>query len=203
MELSTLNRYPVSDPFVFDNGEVLELCWDANFFTRARMRKFDDELDRRVKEARAPHADKLSALQAEVETLSKSQEKRRNKTPKPEEEKRLTEIVAEVGTAADALEDATDLAAREVHAEALSKAVLMGWGMTHKGEAVPITKEVLEAQPLLFLQDLMAHARQRSLPKSRRQVTARLTTTPSHTNGTSSSPTTPSPEGPSTSPATT
>src|SRR5687768_194815 len=99
MELSTLNRYPVSDPFVFDNGDVLELCWDANFFTRSRMRKFDEELDKRIREARAPHVERLNALQAEVEALSKSQVKRKDKTPKPEEEKRLTEIVAEVEAA--------------------------------------------------------------------------------------------------------
>lgn len=180
MELSRLSKYPVSDPFVFDNGDVLEVCWDANFFSRARLRQFDEELGRLTDEARAPHAERLNALQAEVGALAEAQGERK---PTPEEEQRLNEIVAEVESAAEALEQAVDEAACAHYGRVLAGEILLGWGMTEGGQAVPLSAEVLSAQPLLFLQDLTAHCRRRSLPKSRRQVTASLTPPPVTHNG--------------------
>jgi hypothetical protein len=184
MELSALSVYPVSDPFIRDDGEELPLCWDANFFTRARLRQFDEDLNKAVDAARKPHADRLNALQAEVSALATAQEKREGKEPIAEDGARLEAIVGEVNEAAEALEDAVIAATKEVYAEAfagngdpIKTKLLLSWGMTHQGESVPIAKEVLTAQPLLFLQDLMGHARQRSLPKSRRAATARRATT--------------------------
>jgi hypothetical protein len=198
MELSSLSRYPVSEPFLFDDGEVLDLCWDANFFSRARLRAFDEALEKKVEEARKPHADRLDALQREVSALAEGQEKRKNKAPRADEETRLRDIAGEVEDAASALEKAVTDVTRDHYADALAREVLLTWGMTQGGQPVPITAEVLSAQPLLFLQDVMSHARQRSLPKSRRAATARLTMIPSPTNGTSSRPTTPAPESLST-----
>ncbi len=177
MDISKLSRYPVSEPFVFDDGTNVSVTWDANYFTKSSISAFDAQLVTVIESARAPISRRLSELKAELAELDQPKRAKGKKTLTEQElaqiEARAKEIGDELSGLTDAYAVAVEDATRTVFATELAEKVLMGWGFTSDDKPLAITAEVLQVRPSLFLRDLYDHCRESSLPKQLRLARAR------------------------------
>lgn len=182
MELSQLDRYPVSAPFVLDNGESLDVTFNANYFSRTNVTAFDKRLSEALEAVRSPLTTRFAELQSELEAISKIKDKKKL----AESHQRADEISMEISQIAEEHSAVVEDTTKAEYAAELAGSVLLGWGMTSGGQPVQISTEILKAQPLLFLRDLYEHCRDACIPKSQRlaKTRASLTTTSQTTSDT-------------------
>lgn len=148
MEISTLRAaarklttgaFPVGE-------ETLGVVWDKSVFTGRFIADLFEEVRRGVEDVQA----QFKALREEAGKTKESD------TQKIAEGRiRLLHLKADI-------EDVE----RRVYARALCENVLDSWGLTDGGEPVPITFDVIMAQPATFPEELFTFCRRESLPKS-------------------------------------